>query len=231
MPPSSQSSVLVISDDREFARDVAARWQTEKSCPEITIVTSDVWHAASGTSYELVVVGPVRDGLPASEIFLGLNSSPATATVCLTENEIDASRLRAEHPQVLVITRQDGWMATLILVSSEALRRTQAVSRAHRAERLAMECQSQAALGRYMLAMRPGINNALTSVLGNADLLMAETESIAKESRDQIRTMHSMTLRLNEIMQRFSSLASEMRMDDDESQAEIDVMSHRIAAH
>jgi len=230
MRQSNQSNVLVISDDREFARNVAARWQTEKHCPEITIVTSDVWRAASGTAYELVVIGPVRNGISASEIFLGLNNSPATATVCLTESEADANRLRAEHPQALVIPRQDGWMATLILVSSEALRRTQAVSRAQRAERLAMENQSQATLGRYMLEMRPNINNALTSVLGNADLLMADPEPVMNESRNQIRTMHSMALRLNEIMQRFSSLASEMRLDENDSQAETDALSHRFVA-
>ncbi len=79
-----------------------------------------------------------------------------------------------------------------------------------------------------MLEMRPNINNALTSVLGNADLLMAEPEPVMNETRNQIRTMHSMALRLNEIMQRFSSLASEMRLDENDSQAETDVLSHRF---
>jgi len=39
------SSVLIVSDDTEFARSVAARWQAERHVPEITLVTSDVWNA------------------------------------------------------------------------------------------------------------------------------------------------------------------------------------------
>jgi hypothetical protein len=42
----------------------------------------------------------------------------------------------------------------------------------------------------------------------------------ARQSLNQIKTMHSMTLRIHEIMQRFSSLASEMREAENASQAE-----------
>jgi hypothetical protein len=40
------------------------------------------------------------------------------------------------------------------------------------------------------------------------------------DAREQIRTIHTMALRLNEIMQRFSSVAAEMRAGEKESQAE-----------
>jgi hypothetical protein len=108
----------------------------------------------------------------------------------------------------------------LILLATEALRRSDAVTRAQRAERLGVESQRHASLGRYMLEMRPSVNNALTSVLGNADLLLLEPEKVSEESHDQIRTIQTMALRLNEIMQRFSSLAAEMRSGEKESQAE-----------
>jgi hypothetical protein len=68
--------------------------------------------------------------------------------------------------------------------------------------------------------MRPNVNNALTSVLGNADLLLWEPAQKPGESREQIQTIHAMALRLHEIMQRFSSLAAEMRASEKESQAE-----------
>ena len=83
------------------------------------------------------------------------------------------------------------------------------------------ELQRNAALGRYMLDMRPSVNNALTSVLGNADLLLLEPgQAMHADAREQIRTIHTMALRLNEIMQRFSSVAAEMRAGEKESQAE-----------
>jgi hypothetical protein len=45
----------------------------------------------------------------------------------------------------------------------------------------------------------------------------------------QIKTMHSMTLRINEIMQRFSSLASEMREAENASQAETEQLPESIS--
>jgi hypothetical protein len=71
-----------------------------------------------------------------------------------------------------------------------------------------------------MLEMRPSVNNALTSVLGNADLLLLEPEKVSPDCQEQIRTIQTMALRLNEIMQRFSSIAAEMRSGEKESQAE-----------
>ncbi len=222
----NKASVLIVSDDTEFARAVAARWQAERHVPEVTLVTSDLWHPSSGTGYELVIVGPVRNG-KSTEILSSLDASHSTAVVCVVEDEKEISPLRARHSHALVIPRQDGWIGTLIVLSNEALRRVEAVSRAQRAERIALESQRHATLGRYMLEMRPGVNNALTSVIGNADLLLLEPGQISAECREQIHTIHAMALRLNEVMQRFSSLAAEMRAGEKESQGETEVAGYR----
>lgn len=225
--PLNQTSVLIVSDDTEFARTVVARWQAERHVPEITLATSDVWHAASTLSNDLVIVGPIRDG-KSSAILSSLDISRGKAAVYVPGDTRDVTTLRAEHPHLLVVPRQDGWIGTLILIASEALRRVEAIRRSQRAERWAFESQSYATLGRYMLDMRPSVNNALTSVLGNADLLLLEPGQISPVCRDQIRTIHTMALRLNEIMQRFSSLATEMRAGEKDSQAETEVVSHGL---
>src|SRR4029077_16850631 len=72
--------------------------------------------------------------------------------------------------------------------------------------------ERQATLGRYMLEMRHNMNNALTSVLGNSDLLLLEPGSQSAQTRAQIETIRNMTLRIHEIMQRFSSLEKEMNV-------------------
>jgi signal transduction histidine kinase len=221
------SSVLIVSDDPEFARTLTARWQSERHVPEITLVTTSVWHPTSASNYDLVIIGPVRNGNP-SAILAAVSFSPRTAAIVFAEQEKNIAALHAEHPHLLVVPRQDGWAGTLVLVSIEALRRVEAVQRAQRAEGLALASQGHATLGRYMLEMRPSVNNALTSVLGNADLLLLEPGQDAGESREQIQTIHTMALRLNEIMQRFSSLATEMRAGEKESQSETEVASHRL---
>ena len=218
---------MIVSDDTEFARTISARWQSERYVPGITIVTSDVWHAGSGAGYDLTIVGPVLEGKRAS-ILSRCGAAPGTASVCVAD-EKDLPALHAEHPHILLVPMGDGWAATLILVAIEALRRVDAVARAQSAERQVLASQNHATLGRYMLEMRPSVNNALTSVLGNADLLLLEPGRVSGESREQIQTIHTMALRLNEIMQRFSSLAAEMRLGEKESQAETEEVSGRFA--
>ncbi|MGH9765426.1 MAG: hypothetical protein ACREDR_28700 [Blastocatellia bacterium] len=225
----NQSSVLIVSDDIEFSRSIVARWQAERHVPEITLIASGVCHAGTAAGYQLVILGPVRAGSPFA-ILTSLKVPTSSVVIYVAEDQKDVALLRAEYPCVLVVPRQDGWAGTLILISNEALRRTEAAGRAQRAERLALESQGQASLGRYMLEMRPSVNNALTSVLGNADLLLLEPSHLSEESHDQIQTIHTMALRLNEIMQRFSSLAAEMRACEKDSQAETEVVSHRLDA-
>jgi hypothetical protein len=63
-----------------------------------------------------------------------------------------------------------------------------------------------------MIEARHNLNNALTSVLGNSDLLMMEAESLDPNLRSQVETIRNMAMRMNEIMQRFSSLQKEMQL-------------------
>lgn len=216
--------MLIIADDPEFARTVAARWQSERTVPAITIVTSDVPRPENHRGHDLSIIGPIRDSKRASIL---TNSLSGIAAVCVAE-EKDIPALHAAYPTLLLVPMHDGWPATLILLSAEVLRRTDAVSRAQQAERQALTSQGHATLGRYMLEMRPSVNNALTSVLGNADLLLLEPAQGNAESREQIQTIHTMALRLNEIMQRFSSLAVEMRLGEKESQGETEPLSGQL---
>ncbi|HYM00268.1 MAG TPA: histidine kinase dimerization/phospho-acceptor domain-containing protein, partial [Blastocatellia bacterium] len=109
---------------------------------------------------------------------------------------------------------------TLLLVAGESLRRTEAVRLAKRSELAASKNEGYATLGRYMMDMKHSVNNALTSMIGNAELLLLEPGQLSSQSLAQIKTIHSMALRINEIMQRFSTLAGEMREAENSSQAE-----------
>jgi signal transduction histidine kinase len=214
-----RASVLIVSDDPEFARTLTARWQAERHVPEITLATGGVWRPASVADHDLVIIGPLHES-DAAAILRAVNPSSRSATIYFTRDAKDIPPLQSDSPLLLIVPQTDGWAGTMVLLATEALRRVEAVRRAQRAEAMALASQGHAALGRYMLEMRPNVNNALTSVMGNADLLLLEPGQASAESREQIQTIHTMALRLNEIMQRFSSLAAELRAGEKESQAE-----------
>jgi len=155
-----------------------------------------------------------------------INQSPV---ICICTEAPLMQQLRDNFPRVLVLRQHEGWLDALTLVAGEALRRVEAVARALRAEEVAQTNSRNATLGRYMLDMRHSMNNALTSVLGNAELLLLEPGTLSTEVRDQLGTIRSMALRIHEILQRFSSLDAEMNFTEKRSQSETHVRSHRLA--
>jgi signal transduction histidine kinase len=212
------ASVLILTDEPEFARLLTACWQTERQAPGITVLSSELWKDHEATPHDLVVVGPVNEGkLPS--ILRSLE--PAAAVIlCVPADSRELGQLRSRYPRLVHIPLREDWAQTLLLVAGESLRRAEAMRISKQSERRAAKNEQQATLGRYMMDMKHSVNNALTSMLGNAELLLLEPGQLSSQSLAQIKTIHSMALRINEIMQRFSSLASEMREAETTSQAE-----------
>jgi signal transduction histidine kinase len=219
----SNFSVLIVTDETEFARLLTSCWQAERYAPAITVLGSDLWNEHEDIAHELVVVGPLRDG-NLSEVLKSL--APANALIlCAPADSRELTQLRSRYPRLVHIPLREDWTQTLLLVAGESLRRTEALRAAREAESKAARNETHATLGRYMIDMKHSVNNALTSMLGNAELLLLEPGQLSQQSLAQIKTIHSMALRINEIMQRFSSLGSEMREAENASQAETQVAS------
>jgi len=212
------ASVLILTDETDFAGLLTACWQADRRAPAITVLGGDLWKDHEMASHDLVVVGPLRDG----KLSLILSSlDPATALIlCAPADTRELNQLRNKHPRLVHVPLREDWTQTLLLVAGESLRRTEALRLARQAENRAARSEHYATLGRYMLDMKHSVNNALTSMIGNAELLLLEPGQLSKQSLAQIKTIHSMALRINEIMQRFSSLASEIRDPETSSQAE-----------
>ena len=212
------ASVIILTDEAEFGRLLTACWQTERQAPNITVLSSDLWREQDAPAHDLVVLGPVRDGKLTSVLS---SLDPVTAVIlCIPADSKEFGQLRSKYPRLVHIPLREDWAQTLLLVAGESLRRAEALRIARQAERNAAKNENHATLGRYMLDMKHSVNNALTSMLGNAELLLLEPGQRSSQSLAQIKTMHNMALRINEIMQRFSSLASEMQEAENASQAE-----------
>ena len=214
----NQETVLIIADDAEFPRVVMTRWQAERTVPAFTLLTGELWNGAKASGFNLAVVGPLFKNRTAT-VLDKLESAGAPAVFVSTDSKAIRT-VRANYPRVLALQQHDGWLDAVVLVSTEILRRVEATARAQRAEHAAGARELDATLGRYMLEMRHSFNNALTSVLGNSELLLLEPGSLSAQARDQVDTIHTMALRLREVMQRFSSLENEMRFSEKESQGE-----------
>jgi hypothetical protein len=116
-----------------------------------------------------------------------------------------------------VLRCDENWLNVLVPAAGEAVLRAGAEARARAAEDACATLEREAMLG-----------NALTSLLGNSDLLLIEPGSLSAQARAQIETIRNMTLRIHEVMQRFSSLEKEMNVVA--QQVERDSGKYRAAA-
>ena len=204
----NQPTVLIISDDPEFSRVITSRWQAERTVPVFTLMSSDVCLGFDPDNFQLAIIGGVRSR--ALSVVLEALDAAGKRVVFLSDDPRSTQSVRDRWPGILVLRQQEKWLDMLVLVASEALHRAIAEARAGRAERAKTSLERQATLGRYMLEMRHTFNNTLTSLLGNSELLLLEPGSLSASARAQIETIRNMTVRIHEIMLRFSSLEKEM---------------------
>ncbi len=203
-------TVLIISDEAEFSRRITARWQMERTVPTFTLLSGELWPRFAADVFDVAIIGELRRDL--LSVVLEPLHSTGQPIFCVCRETTTAQVVRDRWPRVSMLRPSEHWLETLVLAAAEAVHRSRAEARARAAEQSCAALERHATLGRYMLEMRHNMNNALTSVLGNSDLLLLEPGSLSAHTRAQIETMRNMTLRIHEIMQRFSSLENEMNV-------------------
>jgi len=189
------------------------------------LLSGDLW-PRSVENFAVAIVGPLRREL--LSVILEPLHSTQQPLFCVCDDASTGQLVRERWPRTTVLSCDENWLNVLVLSAGEALLRSRAEARARVAEEKSVVLERQATLGRYMLDMRHGLNNALTSLLGNSDLLLIEPGSLSAQARAQIETIRNMTLRINEVMQRFSSLEKEMNVVA--QQVERDSGKYRTAA-
>jgi signal transduction histidine kinase len=215
--------VLIIADDAAFPRDLLGRWQMERTVPGFTVMSTELLSRAAG-AFDLAIVGPVRNGRLAT--LLNSIDIALHPVICVLESAHQLQTVRAEFPRALALQQLEGSLESVVLLATECLKRVELTARLRKAEHAAAANASYAALGRYMLETKHDFNNLLTSALGNAELLLLDGANLDDVARDQLETVHTMTLQMHEIMQRFSSLAIEIRVAEKQSQDETSKLSH-----
>jgi signal transduction histidine kinase len=203
-----QATVLIISDDAEQARQITSRWQAERHVPAFTLMGGDLCASLPKDSFELAILTGLSSNVVDAALFAleGIGKP----VLILAETPVVAPR-DPRNSQVAVLPRGEGWAEACVLLGAAILRRQDALRRAERAEQAAAAAEHQATLGRYMLEVRHSLNNALTSVLGNSELLLLDPAGLTPGQLTQLETIRTMAVRVHEILARFSSLDVEMR--------------------
>jgi hypothetical protein len=224
----NQPTVLIVSDDAEFSRAITSRWQAERNVPAFTSMSGDLCQGLDADEFDLAIVGTA----PAADLVQVLTALEAAGkpVVFVCSAQHSAQSIREAQSHAMVLHQREGWLDALVLVSSEILRRCDAVTRSHDLEAQNALLQRQATLGVYMLEMRHGLNNALTSVLGNSELMLLEPGTFSASIRSQIETIRNMGLRMHEVLQRFSSLENELKVTEIQEHIEAGTKTRSVAA-
>ena len=221
--PLSRPTVLILSSSPAFAREIAGTWPEDANSPEFTVLDhglvrelaagnydlaiADATSAEHGAELKRVLIGPAR---PAIIVHSGrpLSAWPqhqfakAESNIVELGGEMTNSNGRGGKPL---------WPVIAGLLGREMLRRIQAEERARDAGAVCATQEAAATLGRYIAEMRHNINNALTSVLGNAELLTLEP-GLSASALAEAETILNMGRRLHEVFRRFASLEEEFSM-------------------
>jgi signal transduction histidine kinase len=204
--PATRSTVLILSTNPSFAREIANHWPADSTSPEFIVLEENIFRDSASTHFDLAIADASSPGSQ-FELKKALASSGKPAILVHADSSLPFSH---SDGIMIELRGQDGlWSIVAGLLGREILGRRQAEARAREAANGCAAAQAEATLGRYMVEMRHNANNALTSVLGNAELLTLEP-GLPASVLAGAETILNMALRLNEIFQRFSSLEKEL---------------------
>jgi signal transduction histidine kinase len=199
-------TIVIISDEQEFSTAVTRRWLIERHVPSFFLVETGSCDRLRSADYDLAVIGGVSSECLTNVLDVARVSGKPV---------IHVSRLNGPSPQfanVISLPEIQAWPDLLITVAHQVLARERAAAELMQLLDSSAQLEQQAALGRYMIEVRHNLNNALTSILGNSDLILLDEDQLPSAMRTQVETIRNMGMRMNEILQRFSSLQKEMQL-------------------
>jgi len=202
----NRSTVLILSSDPAFSREITANWPQDAGSPEFIVLEQDLCRELQRDAYDLAIAdGSVKSERSNLREALAASGKPAI----VIDSDLGPDLCRTQG-LILELRREPClWAAVTGLVAREILRRVEAESCIRGAEKRQAAAESEATLGRYMVEMRHTTNNSLTSILGNAELLLLEP-GLSARVLAQVDTIRNMALRLHEVFQRFSSIEKEL---------------------
>ena len=205
---SKRPIVLILSSNPAFSRALTESWPGGGDSPEFVLLEENLCAEVERDTYDLAIADALT---PEKRVTLkqALVAAGKPAILLHSENALDDCKVQGS---IVELKRAlPSWAAITTMLGREILRRLQSESRASESDRLHAVAEAEATLGRYMVEMHSTVNNALTSVMGNAELLLLEP-GLPAPVLAQADTIRNMALRLHEVFQRFSSIEKELSL-------------------
>jgi signal transduction histidine kinase len=202
----NRSTVLIFSSDASFARQITANWPDGADSPEFVQLKEDLCPDLPAGDCDLAIADAGSQPESLSKKFV---QARKPAIVIHSDSNLPGF---AANKSVLLLRRDvENWPVLVGFLGGEILQRRRAENCAQESEHARVAAENDATLGRYMVEMRHSVNNALTTVLGNAELLVLEP-GLPAHVLSQADMLRNMALRLHEIFQRFSSIEKELKV-------------------
>src|SRR5438445_10360383 len=109
-------SVLIVTDDAEFSRNVVARWQMERHVPSFTLMSSELLNGSFAGRFGLAIIGPVGGG--GLQKVLQTATSSDTPVILLATDAESASRAAENDPRLLIVRANEGWRQGLAILGT-----------------------------------------------------------------------------------------------------------------
>src|SRR5579871_5096093 len=116
-----ESQVVLIADDPVFARDLMARWQTERNLPGITAMSTDLLTGITEGRFDLAIIGAVRNQRLAA--VLKMVEAGDYPVICVLENAADLKTAKARNARIHAMQAHEGWLDSLLLLAAECMKR------------------------------------------------------------------------------------------------------------
>lgn len=204
-----REKVLIVTDEAKFSQAITKCWPDDLDTPMFVVEGSGLRRNSLDDTFCVTIVGGLDENV--AGLILEKLSKSGKPVIYVSQH------LPAFIQGPMFFPEIDGWAHTVVKVASEITHHQLAKAELASLLEKNAKLENQAVLGRYMVEMRHNLNNALTSILGNSELMLLDEDSLPNLARAQVETIRNMGMRLNEIMQRFSSLQKEMQLIEQQS--------------
>jgi signal transduction histidine kinase len=213
-----RDKVLIVSGDPEFNAALLRSWQVAGSVPEYQVVEPGAPCECPASCVA------VLDGAKLHSRF----SAEIPMVITVTGGELVPVIVEAGR-RIVQLRRDTGWAEIAAALALQCVLRQQALQRGDELEERLLKTERFSALGRFIAGHQHDMANALTGLMGHAELLMTEP-GISHEVRQKMGTIHAMSLRLHDVLQKLSSLDRELRVAERQAmQKKLDEPSARAA--